>query len=198
MKWQNRLDILFKLMIVRLVKLRDDLRHWRLNSYLRRLQKRGLKVGENFRFHGDFMIDGAHPYLVEIGDNVIISTGVWIYSHDAAMWRDLTYYRIQKTVLKSNCGVGARATILPGVTIGENAVVAAGAIVTRDVPPNTIVAGNPAKPIGSYSDYIAAQKVLCDSAKKFGGDWRRHGAVPDDEKLAQIAALEAGEIVFTR
>lgn len=48
-------------------------------------------------------------------------------------------------VIKRNAWIGAGATILPGVTIGENAVVAAGALVSRDVPPNTVVAGVPAK-----------------------------------------------------
>ncbi|MEZ0607620.1 DapH/DapD/GlmU-related protein [Fibrella sp. WM1] len=48
-------------------------------------------------------------------------------------------------VIKRNAWIGAGATILPGVTIGENAVVAAGAVVSRDVPPNTVVAGIPAK-----------------------------------------------------
>jgi acetyltransferase-like isoleucine patch superfamily enzyme len=52
---------------------------------------------------------------------------------------------IKPIVIKRNAWIGAGATILPGVTIGENAVVAAGAVVSRDVPPNTVVAGVPAK-----------------------------------------------------
>ncbi|CCH00533.1 nodulation protein L [Fibrella aestuarina BUZ 2] len=52
-------------------------------------------------------------------------------------------------VIKRNAWIGAGATILPGVTIGENAVVAAGAVVSRDVPPNTVVAGIPAKVVKS-------------------------------------------------
>ncbi|WP_460952353.1 DapH/DapD/GlmU-related protein [Spirosoma daeguense] len=48
-------------------------------------------------------------------------------------------------VIKRNAWIGAGATILPGITVGENAVVAAGAVVSRDVPPNTVVAGVPAK-----------------------------------------------------
>jgi acetyltransferase-like isoleucine patch superfamily enzyme len=52
---------------------------------------------------------------------------------------------LQPIVVKRNAWIGAAATILPGVTIGENAVVAAGAVVSRDVPANSIVAGVPAK-----------------------------------------------------
>ncbi|NRO35123.1 Maltose O-acetyltransferase [Lactobacillus helveticus] len=50
-------------------------------------------------------------------------------------------------LIKKNAWIGAKATILPGVTVGENAVVAAGAVVTKDVPANTVVAGMPAKVI---------------------------------------------------
>ncbi len=52
------------------------------------------------------------------------------------------------TLVKKRASIGSNATILCGVTIGENALVGAGAVVTRDVPPNTVVAGNPAKMIG--------------------------------------------------
>jgi acetyltransferase-like isoleucine patch superfamily enzyme len=54
---------------------------------------------------------------------------------------------LKSVVLRRNTWIGANATILPGVTIGENSVVAAGAVVTKDVPPNTVVAGVPAKVI---------------------------------------------------
>ena len=54
-------------------------------------------------------------------------------------------------VIKRNAWIGAGATILPGVTVGENAIVAAGAVVSRDVPPNTVVAGIPAKVVKTLS-----------------------------------------------
>ena len=52
---------------------------------------------------------------------------------------------LKPVLIKKNAWIGAKATILPGVTVGENAVVAAGAVVTKDVPANTVVAGMPAK-----------------------------------------------------
>lgn len=52
---------------------------------------------------------------------------------------------LKPIVLEKRSWIGSHATILPGVTIGENSIVGAGSVVTRDVPPNTIVAGNPAK-----------------------------------------------------
>lgn len=61
-------------------------------------------------------------------------------------------WKVTKTLVKRRAGIGANSTILCGVTIGENSIVGAGSVVTKDVPPNSIVAGNPAKVIGKVND----------------------------------------------
>lgn len=85
---------------------------------------------------------------VSIADNVCISQGVYLCtgSHD---YRERTFDLITCPIVV-NCGawVAAKAIVLPGRTIGENAIVAAGAVVTGSVPPAKIVAGNPARVIG--------------------------------------------------
>ena len=63
-------------------------------------------------------------------------------------------WKVAKTWVKKRAGIGANANILCGVTIGENSIVGAGAMVTKDVPPESIVAGNPAKVIGKVKDLI--------------------------------------------
>ncbi|HAI40259.1 MAG TPA: acyltransferase, partial [Maribacter sp.] len=55
------------------------------------------------------------------------------------------HFNAENTILKKGCWVGANAILLPGVTIGHNSIVGAGSIVTKDVPDNVVVAGNPAK-----------------------------------------------------
>jgi tetrahydrodipicolinate N-succinyltransferase len=62
---------------------------------------------------------------------------------------------VGKIDIRDNVFIGYNAVILPNVTIGPNAIVAAGSIVTKDVPPGTIVGGNPAKVIGSVEEYVA-------------------------------------------
>ena len=64
----------------------------------------------------------------------------------------------KRVVIKRNAYIGAGAIILPGVTIGEYSIVAAGAVVTKDVPPRTIVAGVPARVVGSIDEKIAKMK----------------------------------------
>ena len=85
---------------------------------------------------------------ITIGDNVLIGPKANLVSENHPINPTQRNSLIGKPiVIKNNAWIGAAATILPGITVGENAIVAAGAIVTKDVPDNTIVAGNPAKPI---------------------------------------------------
>jgi len=77
---------------------------------------------------------------VQIGPNVTIVTD----SHD---FHDRYVLRCRSVVIEDNAWIGANAAIMPGVTVGKNAIVAGGAVVTKNVPANTIVGGNPAKVI---------------------------------------------------
>ena len=63
-------------------------------------------------------------------------------------------WKVTKTLVKRRAGIGANATIMCGITIGENSMIGAGSVVTKDVPANSIVAGNPAKVIGKVKDLI--------------------------------------------
>ena len=85
----------------------------------------------------------SDPYLVEIEEGVIIGNDALIVSHA------ITSYRIVilgKITIKKGAVVGAKAIIMPGVTVGENSMVTMGSIVTRDtiIPPNEVWGGNPA------------------------------------------------------
>lgn len=84
-----------------------------------------------------------------IGHNVVLAT----INHDYDPKNRGTMH-LQPIVLEINSWIGSNATILPGITIGENSIVAAGSVVTKDVPPNTIVAGNPAKFMSNLEDKI--------------------------------------------
>lgn len=88
-------------------------------------------------------LDKTHPRGVHIAEGTYIAFDVAILSHD--MTRALkTDTRVGK-----NCFIGARSIILPGVTIGDNCVIGSGSVVTKDVPPCSAVAGNPAQIIRS-------------------------------------------------
>ncbi|MBS1841104.1 MAG: N-acetyltransferase [Acidobacteria bacterium] len=101
----------------------------------------------------------SHTFVCEgvtIEDNVFIGHSVTFIndSYPRATTEDGGLqtekdWKVEKTVVKRGASIGSGVTILANVTIGENAIVGAGSMVTRDVPPNTIVAGNPAKVLRS-------------------------------------------------
>lgn len=80
---------------------------------------------------------------IEIGDDVMIGPGVSLLTANHDLY-DHQVLLCGKVTIKKNAWIGAKAMILPGVTVGENAVVAGGSVVTKDVEPNTVVGGNPA------------------------------------------------------
>ena len=102
-----------------------------------------MKLGKNIIINKGATI--LSPGIVEIEDNVLIAPEVKIstVNHDLQDRHNLFHFG--KVTIKENAWICMGAIICPGVTIGKNAVVAAGAVVTKDVPDNMVVAGSPAK-----------------------------------------------------
>ncbi|MCP4545046.1 MAG: acyltransferase [bacterium] len=138
-----------------------------------RFRKQGAKIGEHSYF--DIRVLAAEPYLVEIGDHVAVATNVLFLTHGLG-WNyrdrvpDLQVFG--KIKIGNNCNIGMGAIVLPNVTIGDNCIVAARAVVTKDVPPDSIVGGNPAKIIGNAEDYF-------ERAKRVWADQRPDGYLPE-------------------
>lgn len=137
----------------------------------------GAKVGQNCNICSHCLIEND----VVIGDRVTVKSGVqlWdglrvgddVFIGPNASFSNYTFPRSEKTpakflktVVEVGASIGAGATILPDITIGNNAIVAAGAVVTRSVPPNAIVVGNPAKIVG-YVDAARGEDASAAQAK---------------------------------
>lgn len=112
--------------------------------------QKGAFIGKNCKISSHtFICEGVH-----IEDNVFIGHGVMFTNDlfprstnaDGSQQTDADW-KVIETIVKKGASIGSNATILCGITIGENALVGAGAVVTKNVPPNTIVAGSPAKVI---------------------------------------------------
>ena len=95
---------------------------------------------------------GSEPYLISIGKNVLISTNVTFLTHDGGIsvlnklnrkYKDIT--KFGRIVIEENCFIGHSSIIMPGVTIGKNSIIGAGAIVTKDIEEGSVVVGVPAK-----------------------------------------------------
>ena len=126
----------------------------------------GIKIGRGSRIHmganffnprgitiGDDTIIGDHCFLdgrapLKIGNHIAIASQVLIYNSEHNIHSPNFEATEEPVTIDDYVFVGARATILPGIKIGKGAVVAAGAVVTKDVPPMIMVGGVPAKKIG--------------------------------------------------
>lgn len=117
---------------------------------------RNVKVGSHvFINHGlTVMARGS----IEIEDDVMIGPGVSLLTANHDLY-DHHVLLCGKIILRKNAWIGAKAMILPGVTVGENAVVAGGAVVTKDVEPNTVVGGNPAKVLRQLEPADSKNKI---------------------------------------
>ena len=99
-----------------------------------------MDIGEGVRVSWKAHLDiSVNPKGIHIGDRTHVVNGSMILSHDACRRLKID------TFIGKDCLIGARSIILPGVTIGDSSIVAAGAVVSKDVPPHSVVAGNPAR-----------------------------------------------------
>lgn len=123
---------------------------WAGEKYARYM---GVKVGANCIISiKDF---GSEPYLIEIGNDVRITSGVKLFTHGGArVFRknipDFDFFG--KIKIGNNVYIGNNAIILPGVSIGDDVIIGAGSVVTKSVGTNSVVGGNPARIIGSVSE----------------------------------------------
>ncbi|MBE6156227.1 MAG: acyltransferase [Firmicutes bacterium] len=122
--------------------------------------KKGVNISSDCRLIGRDIDFGSEPYLIKIGNHVTISNNVQFITHDGStfVFRENNKYKhivkFGKIEIGDNCFIGSRSIILPNIKIGDNVVVAAGSVVTKSIPNNCVVAGNPAKYICPLDEFI--------------------------------------------
>ena len=136
--------------------------------YIKYLRKHGIKIGQGciFRDVKTSRIDITRPSLVEIGNNVDMNHNFQIMTHD---WASGVFRNVFHNILPSsgkvkignNIYFGTDVIVLKGVTIGNNCVIAAGSIITKDIPANSVAAGVPAKVIYTLEEYYEKRKSAC-------------------------------------
>ena len=133
-------------------------------------RKLGVQCGNECRFLDDpRLIFGTEPFLIKLGDHVEITHGCRFITHDGAVWcfrnkkdeyKSIDYFAPIR--IGSNTFIGINSVILPGVNIGENCIIGAGSVVTKDIPPNTVAAGVPARNIKSINEF--EKKLFTENA----------------------------------
>lgn len=150
--------------------------------YLRRLERRGLVHGENLRIEKGVILDSSFPWLLEIGNNVIIAPYAHILCHDASTKPILGYTKIGRVIIGNNVFIGAKAIILPNINIGDNVIIGAGSIVTKDIQNNCVVAGNPAKVLCKTDEYIEKNKIEMKNKKVYDIKYTIKGKIDKKRK----------------
>ena len=161
----------------------------KITAYLKK-KKVFYEFGDNCKW-GSKSIP-AEPYLVKIHNNVRVAANVTFCTHDIidGLFQNCSQYKSEKENFSFTMGtievfdnvmIGANSTIMYNIKIGPNAIIGAGSVVTKDVPEGSIVAGNPARVIGSFDD-LAKRRAASpkkatnnDSLEKIVADYWKAG-----------------------
>jgi len=141
-------------------------------------RKEGVSIGSRCTLLGRIEW-GSEPYLIEVGDDVRITSGVQFVTHDGGMHVLRNKYGIAgadlfgRIIIGDNVFIGIRSIIMPGVKIGSNVVIGAGSIVTKDIPDNVVACGVPARVVRTLDEYYEKSKNRIVMTK---------GMKPEDKK----------------
>ena len=143
------------------------------------LIKRGMRVGKNFNRQQGCFIDPTHCFMI------------------SSTKKTLGYTKIGQVHIGNHVFIGANATILPGVTIEDYAVIGAGSVVTHDIPARTVVAGVPATEICGVDSYIERFQAQMNDRNTFGDAYRMGYGLNETRKKEILAATD-GKIAFIK
>jgi maltose O-acetyltransferase len=158
-----------------------------------RLVAEGLEIGRGTFVARDVYLDPGHPWLITIGENAGLSPRVVVMVHDASMKRHMGHTRIARVVIGDRVFVGAGAIILPGTRIGDDSIVGAGAVVRGDIPPGSMVIGNPAKIVSDVKSVADWHRQAASQSPVWPHEgWTIGRGITDARKRSQRQALAQG------
>lgn len=141
------------------------------NSYICWMKSQGVSIGNNFKIAANgplsnITIDMTRPSLISIGNNVTINKNFTLVTHDFVSGVFIKKYNdflpsSGKVTIGNNVRFGANCTILKGITIGDNCFIAAGSVISSDIPANSIAGGNPCKVIIDMDSFYKYRQTAC-------------------------------------
>jgi maltose O-acetyltransferase len=141
--------------------------HRRLLKRWATYRRLGMHLGKGINLPWSTSIDTSHCFLISIGDNCGFGENCTILAHDAMPNEYLDASVIGRVKIHESCHFGVNTIILPGVEIGPRSIVGSGSVVIRDIPPNTVAAGNPAKVLCTMDEYLAKHRERMKTAPVF-------------------------------
>lgn len=152
----------------------------------------GVTVGQHTEISPETHFSDE-PYLISIGSHVQVTRAVTFHTHGGGNVLRRKYPDFDcfgKVIVEDWVYLGAECKIMPGVTIGEGSLVAAGSVVTKSVPPGSVVAGNPARYICSVDEYAERNMKYNLNTKKLGREEKRSVLLSiEDEKFIRKTSI---------
>jgi maltose O-acetyltransferase len=159
---------------------------------MERLVAEGLQLGEGTHVGHPIYFDRLHPWLIAIDDYVTLSPYVAVITHDASLAQHTGQTRIGRVVVGKRVNVGVGAILLPGTNIGEDSVVGAGAVVRGEIPPGSLVVGNPAT-VSPLKPIVAWHRASAKRAPTWPDQgWTISSGITEARKSEQREALVDG------
>jgi maltose O-acetyltransferase len=154
-----------------------------------RLVTQGLVLGRDVYVAATAYIDASQPWLIDIGDETLIGPWAIVLAHDTSTRLHTGHTLIGRVRIGRRVYVGHGAIVMPGTTIGDEAVIAPGAVVFHDIPPRSLAMGNPAQVVCDVETFAERHRaaIARDPVWPIPG-WTGRG-ITDDRKALQRAAL---------
>lgn len=131
------------------------------------LVAQGLQIGKYVYVAPWVLIDPVAAYLITIGDGSRLAPRVHVLAHDATSRDALGYTRLAPVHIGRRVFLGADTLVLPGVTIGDDSVIAAGSLVSSDIPPGSLAVGRPARVVGESREFFERRKAKIEASPRF-------------------------------
>jgi maltose O-acetyltransferase len=165
-----------------------------------RILRRGGKVGHGVFIGEDVLIDYDYAFLLEIGDGAVIAARSVLELHDSCIPNVLGRgkMKIGRITIGRRAYIGASAVVLPGVRIGDGAIVGAGALVSRDVPPGEVWTGVPARFHCTVAELAAKRATAPATAESRCLDWTGEPEKGPDYPAVKERFLAEVQALFAR
>ena len=169
-----------------------------MQDRIRELRLLGMVIGEDCHLASDVEVEEPWASHITFGNEVTVARGGRFISHDASMWRSVGATRVGVIEVGSRSFIGAFSIVMPNVRIGEGTIIAAGSVVTRDIPAGVVAVGNPARVIKRTSALQEKTKAKLTHTPCFGEEYRMKCGGTVAMRKSMLKAAPNGESYIVR
>jgi maltose O-acetyltransferase len=181
---------MLKFLIIILARIKAKYEECRLVRRWEELRGRGMHIGEAVFLPMSTWIDTPHCFLISIGDRCAFGPNCSILAHDGLPNPYIDATRIAKVTIHESCSFGMGTIILPGVEIGPRSITGAGSVVSKDIPPDSVAAGNPARVICTLDEFLNKHREEMKTAPIFPFEQYDYRSITQERMAEMIEKLD--------